>query len=424
MRGVISKIKSSKDLQRIGGNFLSLSVLNFINYLFPLILIPYLARVLGVDKYGLYAFALASLNYLVLIVKYGFEFSATKQVAIIRDDIHKLSQLFASVLTVRIILFFVSLLVLITLVVIVPKFSEEKLMLFFGTGIILGWALIPIWFFQGMENMKYVTIVNFFTRLIATMLVFIFVKSPDDYELALLFQSIGLLSGGILSLFLAFKIFKIKFVIPTWPTIMFQLKDGWQLFISTIGMNFYRESNVLILGFFTDYTLVGYYAAAEKVVKAIQSLTQPVTNALYPYFGRKLNAEDTRSSGVKNLKRIGLYLGSVLFLISILVLVLSPAIIKIYLSDNFIHSIKNVQIMSFVILFGGLNYFYGIVGLVNLGYEKRFTQSVWVSGIISVIVCIALVPQLRDVGASLAMLVAEIVLFVQIFVSMKFIKVK
>jgi len=342
-------ILSKKDYRVLIENFFSLSVLNIINYLFPLILIPYLTRVLGVEKYGLYAFAFAIINYFVMLVNYGFDFSATKQVAIIRDDKVTLNKLFSTVTTVRIILAAISVLFLLIIVLLVNKLSSEKELIFSGVGIIISAAFIPVWLFQGLENMKLVTVVNFITRLLSTLLMFLFVKEQQDYRLALSFQSLGYLAGGVFSMILSFTVFKIKFKVPLLKELIFQVKDGWHIFLSTLGMNFYRESNTIILGFLTNFSIVGYYAAAEKLIKAIQSLTAPFVNVLFPYFGRRLNVGENIAKNIQIYKKLGVFYGLLLLTISIIVLILAPWGIKSYLSSAYINSVTNVQIMCMVI---------------------------------------------------------------------------
>ena len=127
-----NSLRKVKDHHRLIENFFSLSALNIINYLFSLILIPYLTIVLGVKNYGLYAFAFAIINYFVLFVNYGFDFSATKQVAIIRDDKNGLDRLFSTVMTVRIMLPLISVLILYILVISIDKLSMEKELIFSG----------------------------------------------------------------------------------------------------------------------------------------------------------------------------------------------------------------------------------------------------------------------------------------------------
>lgn len=414
---IFSRIRDflkNKDHHKLLENFFSLSVLNIVNYLFPLVLIPYLTSTLGVEKYGLYAFGFAIINYFTILVNYGFDFSGTKQVAIIRDNKIVLNRVFSSILTIRLLLVLVALVLLTVLIVLIPRLYLERELLISGIGIFIGIALIPIWLFQGLENMKIVAIVNFCSRLFSTILIFLFVKEQMDYKLTLLFQSCGYLVGGVLSIILSFRMFQIKFVLPKISELSFQLKDGWHIFLSTVGMNFYRESNTIILGFLTNYTIVGYYAAAEKIVKVVQSFTSPLVNTLYPYFGRRMNVGENKSKSFLLFKKIGIYYSFLLIFITISVFSLSPWIIRNYLGVIYVSSITNIQIMSFVIVFGGLNYYYGIIGLVNVGKEALFARAVWISGILSLLVCIILSRIIFDKGAAIAMVFAEVLLFLQI----------
>lgn len=413
------RITENKEHHKLFENFLSLSVLNVVNYLFPLILIPYLTRTLGVEKYGIYAFGLAIINYFSMLVSYGFDFSATKQVAIIRDNKAKLNRLFSSVMSIRLVLVFIALVLLTLSVLIIPRLYLERELLFSGVGIFIGIALIPTWLFQGLENMKVVAIVNFLTRLFSTALIFIFVREQLDYKLTLLFQSCGYLIGGTLSIILSLTMFKIKLVFPTLQELRFHLKEGWHIFLSTIGMNFYRESNTVILGFLTNYTIVGYYAAAEKIIKVVQSFTSPIVNTLYPYFGRKLNVGENTSKNFLLFKKLGIYYTFLLIFIAASVALISPWIIRNYLGILYVSSITNIQIMSPVIVFGSLNYYYGIIGLVNIGKETLFARAVWISGTLSILLCYILSKTILDKGAAISMVFAEVLLFIQILIFLK-----
>jgi len=408
------KLLLKGDSRRLIENIFSLSALNFINYLFPLILIPYLTRILGVEKFGLYAFSFAVIQYCTLLVGYGFDFSATKFVAINRDDNEKISKIFISATIIRIILALVCILLIFLATNLFDKLRDEALLYIYGIGIFVGQALTPLWLFQGMEKMKYVTIINFVSKLTSTVLIFVFLKNQSDYIYVNLYFSVGFLIAGILSLILAIKLFKIKFIIPKATFVFQQLREGWHLFLSTVFMNFYRESNILILGALTNYTIVGYYAGAEKIIKAIQSIISPISKALYPYFGRNFNTESKKEKALSRFFKFNKYYALSLFIIVVLVLLSSKFIVTHYLGKEFISSILNIQIMSLVILFGGLNYFLGIVGLVNLGFEKQFTHSVFIAGTISVISCLILANIYSDKGAAIAIVIAEIVLFILI----------
>ncbi len=414
LKSYINRNKGNKDMKRIGENFLSLSILNIINFGFPLILIPYLTRVLGVEKYGIYAFVFAVINYFTIIVKYGFELSATKQVAIIRDNKDKLSRLFVSVLVVRMLLMFLSFSILLLLTVFVKRFHDEQLVLLYGFGISIGLGLVPAWFFQGMENMKFMTFINFIIRVVSTVLIFLFVKESSQYVQAILFQSIGFLAGGVFSVVLAYKKFNLNVVFPSWDELRYQFKDGWTLFLSTIGLNFYRQTNTIILGFFTNYTIVGYYAAAEKIIMAIQSMMSPLSKALFPFFGRRFNVGGDTKNQYKKFLTLGKYYGAFLLFISLLIFVFAPWTVRTFLGADYLNSIVNIQILSFIVFFGGLNYYFGIIGLVNIGKTKEFTRSVWISGVFCIALCTLLADLLADKGGAIALLLAEVLMFTQV----------
>ncbi len=402
----------SRDVKILVNNFFSLSILNVLNYLFPIILVPFLTRKLGVEGYGLYVFSYSIQNYFVLIVHYGFHLSATKQIAHVKESKIKVDKLFSSVLSARLLLSIVSIALLTCLVFAVPKFSEDRLLYFYGIGIFIGTAITPTWFFLGMERMKFIVITNFFIRIVLLILLIIFIRNETDYRLAILFNSISFMIGGLIGLFISFKIFCVNFRLPSKKELTDQFTKGWHLFLSTIGMNFYRESNIVILGFITNYNNVGIYAAAEKLIKAIQSVTIPVVNTLYPFFGRKLNDKKDEKAFPIFIK-ISKYYILVLFLITTFSFFFSGLIIEI-LGEQYKDSLLLFRILCIIILVGGSNYFYGMLGLVNLNKEKSFTKFVWISGTIGVASCVILSHFFEGIGTSVSVVIAEFSLLILI----------
>lgn len=408
---LLEKLKKQiNENKQVVENILSLSVLNVINYVFPIVIIPYLIYTLGAEKYGIYAFVFSIYQYLLLIVNYGFMFSATKLVSIHRNELEKVSKIFWSVLAVRLLLSFSCSVLVLLSVAFIDIIQNEKSIYLYGIGLLFGTALTPLFLFQGLEKMKYVTIINAIPKLLLTILIFIFINSEEDYSFVILFQAIGFLAAGILSLILAIKTFNIKFVLPSSQDLLYQFRDGWHIFASTISMSFYRESNVLILGFLTNYTVVGFYASAEKVIKAVQSLSNPVTQALYPYFSYRLNKENADKS-LQNVLNFGKYFALFLSLITLSIVLLSPSIIEMTFSGEYEEMIRNIQLLSPAVFFGGLNYFLGIIILLNLGYKEDFLKSVLICGIFSVATSFVLSSYYGGAGASITMSLTEGLLF-------------
>lgn len=414
MLGINYKIYN-KDVFTLINNFFSLSILNVINYAFPLILIPYLTKVLGVENFGKYVFSFAIIQYATLFVSYGFDYSATKYVSINRDNIKKTSSIFINVLTLRLLISVICSLIIYVSITILFNNSQDKNLYLNGIGIFIGYALTPLWFFQGMEKMKFVTIITFISKSISTILVFYFIKDRNSLEYVNLFFSIGSLISGVLSIFLAIYIFNLRFILPKLIHFKKHLFEGWNLFLSTIFMSMYRETNVLMLGAFTDFKIVGYYSAAEKIVKAIQSVISPFTSILYPFFGRKLSDKNDKKKMITVFLKFTKFYSIFMFIFVIILYFLSSIIIENVFGSNFINSVLNFKILILVVFFGGLNYLLGIVGLINLGYEKQFTTSVFISSLISIILGYFLIQNFKDIGASITMVITETILFSLIF---------
>ncbi|NVO02403.1 MAG: flippase [Bacteroidetes bacterium] len=409
-----SKIKYyRKNYGGILENFFSLSVLNAISFLFPLITIPYLTRVLGPEKFGVVSFALVIMQYFIIFTSFGFAYSATQQISINQNNIKKVSAIFSAVISVKLLISILCGIVLMLLIVLSDQFRGDYLIFIYSFGMVIGDALVPVWLFQGMEKMKFITIVNFASKLIFTLLIFVYVQKESDYFIVPLFNTLGFLVAGIISFLIAFKIFKLSIVLPKASEIKIQMKEAWPIFVSTFSMNLYRNANVLLLGFFTNYTLVGYYASAEKVIKGIQSLITPLSDALFPYLSKRF-ANDSAKENVSLIVKLGKYYFLFLAAISVLFLLFAKPIVTVFLGAKFVASIPDIQIMSFVVLLGGMNYLLGILGLVNMGYKKKFMVFVAITAVISILNLIWLINLWADKGASASMLISELVLFIML----------
>jgi len=403
----------SKDIQRIVENYFSVAILNGVNYIFPLLLIPYLTSVLGVGGYGKYAFSLAVLQYLSIIINYGFNYSATKDIAIYKGDELKVIEIFSEVIWTKLALTLFCVLIL-TIGLLVFGADAEMLWIYWGgIGMLIGHAITPIWFFQGIEKMRNITVVSFVTKLIGFLLVIIVVKQPEDLKYVNFLQSTGFLAGGLVALWISYLSGIRKFHAIYIEGLKKQLGKGWQIFISTLGMNFYRESNVIILGIVTSYDTVGLYAAAEKMIKAIQSFVNPMAQAAYPYFSRKVESDKATSINIL-MKVTGVVCVALTVCVAVL-FSLSDILISSFLPEEYLKSITNFNLMLPVIVFGAVNYFLGIVGLINLGKESSFTYSVLRVGLLSIVLCYLLSLFYYDIGASVTMVIVELLLSLQLF---------
>ena len=210
---MIKRIKSkfqSQDSKKISANFMYLSILQGMNLLLPLITFPYLVRVLGIEKFGLIMFAQAFIVYFSMLADYGFNLSGIREVSSNRNNKNKLIKIFSSIMLARFILVFFGLVLLSILVFSFEKFSQNWELYYLTFGIVIGTALFPTWFFQGMEKMKYITVLTVIAKLIFTLSIFLFVTTEKDFIYVPLINSLGFIFVGIISLFIIFKDFDMK----------------------------------------------------------------------------------------------------------------------------------------------------------------------------------------------------------------------
>ncbi len=402
---LIKEIFNSPTKKRLVENFFSLSFLQISNYLLPLITLPYLVRVLGPEKFGLLAFYQSFIQFFYIITDYGFNFSATRDISIHREDKAKISLIFCTVMIVKTILVLFSLFVVTIIVLTISKFSKEWLVIYLSFGFVIGQALFPRWFFQGVEKMKLLSIMSILAKLFFTVLVFIIIKKPSDYIYVPLLNSLGLILVGIISLIFVKKSFKVKIVKPSLAELKHQIKEGWHLFISTLATSLYTTANSFILGLFTNNTVVGYYSAAEKIIRAIQDLISPIFYTVYPYLSKLVN--ESREKALDFIKQILKYVSFFTFIISIIVFIFAEFISRIVLGNNFNNSIIIIKILTIIPFLGGINIILTSLTMLSFNYKKEFSKIIINAGLINVFCAFLLVPVYFAIGSAIAVIIAE-----------------
>ncbi|WP_040975777.1 oligosaccharide flippase family protein [Necropsobacter massiliensis] len=275
--------------KRLFGNFFSLTILQMVNYVLPLLTLPYLVRVLDVGTYGLVMFAQSFIIFFNILVDFGFNLSATKDVSIYRDDRVKLTEVYSSVMIIKCLLMLVSLILLTLIIYLSDRFSEDKTVYYLSFLWVVGQALFPVWYFQGIEKMKYITIVNIVAKFLFTGCIFLFVKENSDYLFVPLFNGLGLVIAAVISLWIVHISLKQKIRWQKYSTLWFYFKQSSTFFLSRASLSMYTSANSFVLGLFSSNTIVGYYAIADQLYKALQAFYTPLSQVLYPYIAKERN---------------------------------------------------------------------------------------------------------------------------------------
>lgn len=368
---MLQKILAHKTLLH---NFSYLSALQIINLLIPLITYPYLIRVLGKETYGLVVFAQAIIGYLLIVVSFGFNVSATQAVSVHRDNKEKLHEIVSSVLSIKIILFVFSFVLLFLLLFFIPNAQGYEILFLFTMTICFTDVLFPVWYFQGIEEMKYITYITLTSRIVLLALIFILIKTPNDYLLVPIIYGISHLISGIIALYIIFNKHKIRFRFQTLKTLKYYLTDSFPLFISNLSVSLYVSTNKVITGAFLGMEAVAYYDLAEKLTTVMKVPQSILSQSVFPQISK-----DKNIGFVKRMFKLSIVF-HIVFVISILLV--SKYIILILGGAEMLPALVIVNILILTVPIIAMSNIFGYQVLVPFGFKKIFSKVVVSSGLV------------------------------------------
>lgn len=389
----------------VGNNILSLYGLQFANYLLPLVTIPYLVRVLGVEKYGLVAFGQGLIGYFALVIDYGFNYSATRKISVRRDNMREVCGIASAVWAAKVLIFFLGLAVLFALSAAIPAIGDNRILVFVLYGMTLGNVLFPLWLFQGLEKMISIAVVNFIAKLVVTVCIFVFVRAPSDVLVYASLLAIQWTLAGALAMGYSFVAFKLHLVPPRILDVKDAFVDGWTLFLSTGAVSLYTTGNSFILGLLTNNAAVGYYSAAEKLVRAFRGLMGPVSQAVFPRFSRLAN--ESKQQALLWGRRLLFSMAGIGFVLSSVLLLGAGPIVTFILGKSFGPAIAVTRILSFLPFFIGVSNVLGVQLMIPFGRDKAFTSILFGAGLVNLIMAILLAPLLLQDGMALSVVFTE-----------------
>ena len=263
-------------------NLTYLYILQFGQFIIPLVMIPYIIRTIGVTGYGIYAVAQSIIFFLNLFVDYGFGTVLIRRIAQNRGNQSIINQAFSNIFVIKL-----STSILIFVVLVVALWGKPELeFCIYSYGIIISNILFPLWLFQGIEEMKFVTYVNLTARLLFLITVFIFVKNSTDVGLLCILNSLGLVIAAIVSMAIVMLHLKVRFVKITWLEIKREVKDANDAFITNLTSNLFITMPTIILNQFVTKEIVGFYSISEKISRVLLNLITPISQVIFPYLSR------------------------------------------------------------------------------------------------------------------------------------------
>ena len=401
--------------RRLIENVLSLGALQAASYILPLLTLPYLARVLGPESLGQLAFALAFAQIFVMLTDYGFNLSATREVSVHRDNPAKVAEIFASITVLRLAFMLLGFVVLLALTQLIPRFSDDAPLYAACYLLVVGNVLFPQWLFQGLEQLRLVSLLQIVARVLVVIGIFIFVKSRDDLLAAALLQSSGAALAGLMTLpYIARALKQTRLTWPTGAALMARLREGWHVFISAAAINVYTTSNAFLLGLLSSALQVGYYHLAEKLVRAVQLMFGPVSQAVYPHIS--LLAQENPDRALLFNRKLMIGLGAMGLLISAALYILSPLVVSLLFGPAYTPVVTVLQILSFLPFVVILSNILGIQTMLTFGMKRAYSRVYLMTALFNLAIFIPLAWYFGAVGAASANLAVESFVTITMFI--------
>lgn len=382
------------------------SLLNTISgLLFPLITFPYVTRTLLPDGIGEVNFFLSIITYISMFTSLGIPIYALREIARDKDDPKQLSQTTVEVLALHLLLTIIGYIAVVVICLTVVKVKVNvPLFLLMSVNIIFN-TIGCEWFFQGMEDFKYVTIRSLVVRIICVVLLFVLVRDSSDLLYYGLYSVLGVVGGNVFNFIHLRKSVNVNIVNWKKLDLLRHLGPALRIFALNVIASIYLQLDTVMLGFMKDNNAVGYYTGAIRLTKMLMGITTSLGVVLLPRL--------TILATTRNLLEFKALLKKALdFVIvvgaplSIGLFIMAPILIRVFCGENFIPSISTLEILSPIIFFISISYIFAQT-IFSLGKENITIIVSCISASVNVVLNLMLIPRYAENGAGCATLFAE-----------------
>lgn len=375
------KLENNKTAKTLFANFTYLSILEIIGLLLPLISYPYVIRTVGADNYGVVVFCQAIIAYVVIIINFGYNVSATRKISENRTNVFKIREIYSSIVYQKLLIFAICL-VSGLFVLIFLKYDYSVILLGF-IGLCIQEVFFPTWLFQGLERMKFITIITFVAKCSCLILIFLFVHDKKDYACIPVLYSIGGFFTSVLSVIILKKKFDIYFVKVSKYRMKEDFLESLPFFTSRLSAIVMERGNVLVIGTFFSYDMVAIYDLCAKIVSILKTPFSLVAQVIYPNVAKSKNMLLVKKS-IKIVLLFGAF-------VCLFVYIFAPNIILLLSDTSMLGAVSILKIMVLYVPIVGISYLFGASVLVVKGYSREYNLSVVYSVLLYILMLLSFI---------------------------------
>ncbi len=402
-------------MSKIQKNFFYSSILTTANYIFPLIVFPYITRVMGVSNVGLCDFVDSIINYFCLFSMLGIGTVGVREIASCGEDKEKMSKVFSSLLTLNMITTGIMTLILLFAILLVPKFNENAQLMMVGMFKLISKAFLVEWFYTGIEKFKYITTRSIIIRAVYVVAVLLFVRSQDDYVEYYALTTLIIIVNAIINI-----AYSRRFVIFSLKRILLKpyFKPVAVLGSYSLLTSMYTTFNISYLGFIGGNTQVGYYTTATRLHSIILALFTAFTGVMLPRMSSLLsegNKEVFKSYVTHSIK----ILFAFAFPVVVFCVIYSDVIVEIIAGPGYEMAVPCMRMVLPLILVIGYEQILVVQILMPLKRDADILINSVIGASVGIITNILFVSQLLSIGSAIVWFLSEISVFTmaQLFVT-------
>jgi PST family polysaccharide transporter len=270
----------------VAGNALAMGMIQVVSYGSSFLVLIHLTRVLSVATYGVVAFSVGIVQMFAILHDLGFNLSATQKISRFREKRQFVARLTGSVLALKLLAFVAGACVLVTYAALTKKYAAHTQLLMLTVMPLLGHALQPLWFFAGIERMRFLTLFVVIAKVLFVTLVWTMVTGDGTYTWVPIADGVAQLSAGATALTLVYRVgYQISW--PSVRSLRYAIRMTSGFFVSRLAATAYSYSGVVVLGLVAAPAAVAVYSFAEQLYRAMHALFSPVVQALYPFMARR-----------------------------------------------------------------------------------------------------------------------------------------
>ena len=402
-------------------------ILNLINtgtqMLFPLITFPYVCRVIEADGIGQINFFQSIISYISLFTCLGIPMYAIREIARDRSDVVQMNRTAMEILLLHSMLTLVGYAIVAILCLTVPQI-QVNIPLFLILSLTIFFTAIGCeWFYQGIEDFKYITIRGLIIKTVSVVLLFIFVKSKTDLLYYGCYTVFGVLGGNIFNFFRLRKYIHRENIIFSELHIKRHVKPVLKVFSFSVVTSIYLQLNTVLLGFLKNALAVGYFAAATKVMQMLLTMSACLGSVMMPRASH-LIAENKEDEFNRLIQKSYDFTLAIALPMTIGLIFCAPSLITALCGVKFEHSILPSQIIAPIILMVAISNVFGIQVLFPKGKINIVTLCCGIGAVADLILNLCLIPFFSYIGTSIAYLGAEVATTVSMyFIGRKYIPI-